>query len=65
VILDHTEVKKEHEGAGHGGSLVRHALAAAREEGKTVIPTCSFAKGYIERHPELAEFLAVRPDQAG
>ena len=25
---------------------------------KTVIPTCPFAAAYIDRHPELEEFLA-------
>jgi predicted GNAT family acetyltransferase len=55
VILAHTEVLDDFEGQGVGGHLVRHAVGAAREAGKSVIATCQFAAGYIERHPELAE----------
>ena len=58
VILAHTEVVDGHEGEGLGGALVRGALDAARATGKTVIPTCTFAAAYIDRHPELDEFLA-------
>jgi predicted GNAT family acetyltransferase len=57
VILAHTEVIDRHEGAGLGAVLVRGALDAARSAGKTVIPTCPFARSYIGRHPELDEFL--------
>jgi hypothetical protein len=58
IILAHTEVMDGHEGTGLGGILVRHALDAARADGKTVIATCPFASAYIDRHPELDEFLA-------
>jgi predicted GNAT family acetyltransferase len=57
VILAHTEVLDVYEGQGLGGRLVRHALDAARAEGKSVIATCPFAAAYIERHPELEEYL--------
>lgn len=57
IILAHTEVLDEHKGEGLGGVLVRHALNAARDRGKTVIATCPFAAAYIERHPELAGFV--------
>ena len=58
IIIAHTEVIKAHEGEGLGGVLVRSALEAARAAGKTVIATCPFAAAYIDRHPELDEFLA-------
>ncbi len=58
VIVAHTEVLPEHEGEGLGGVLVRGALEAARDAGKTVIPTCAFAAAYVDRHPELDEYLA-------
>ena len=58
TIIAHTEVTDGHEGQGLGGVLVRGALDAARSAGKTVIPTCPFANAYIDRHPELDEFLA-------
>ena len=58
VILAHTEVVDGHARQGLGGELVRRALDTARADGKTVIPTCPFAHAYIDRHPELDEFLA-------
>jgi predicted GNAT family acetyltransferase len=58
IILAHTEVSSAHEGKGLGGVLVRSTLEGARAAGKTVIATCPFAAAYIERHPELDEFLA-------
>ena len=57
VILAHTEVPDAYEGQGLGGLLVRHALDAARAAGKSVIATCPFAAAYIDRHPELQEYL--------
>jgi hypothetical protein len=58
IILAHTEVLEGHEGQGLGGALVKSGLELARSAGKTVIPTCPFAGAYIDRHPELDEFLA-------
>jgi predicted GNAT family acetyltransferase len=57
VILAHTEVLDAFEGQGLGGRLVRHALDAARSAGKSVIVTCPFAGAYVDRHPELKEYL--------
>jgi len=58
IVVAHTQVMGGHEGEGLGGVLVRHALEAARSAGKTVIATCPFALSYIDRHPELDEYLA-------
>jgi predicted GNAT family acetyltransferase len=58
TIIAHTEVRDGYEGQGLGGALVRRALQEARSGGKTVIATCPFALSYIDRHPELDEFLA-------
>ncbi len=57
TIIAHTEVVDGHEGRGLGGVLVRRALEEARSAGQTVIATCPFALSYIDRHPELDEFL--------
>ena len=58
IIVAHTEVAEGHEGEGLGGVLVKRGLEAARERGKTVIPTCPFAASYVEKHPELDEYVA-------
>jgi uncharacterized protein len=57
VIIAHTEVDDGHEGEGLGGLLVRAALDGIRDKGKTAIPTCPFAAAYIDRHPELDEYV--------
>ena len=57
TIIAHTEVMDGYEGQGLGGLLVRRALDEARCAGKTVIAICPFALAYIDRHPELDEFL--------
>ena len=57
IIIAHTEVMDGHQGEGLGGVLVRSGLEHARAAGKTVIAICPFALTYVDRHPELDEFL--------
>jgi predicted GNAT family acetyltransferase len=58
IDLTHTVVRDEFEGKGVGGTLVKHALDAARDRGLRVTPTCSFVADYIERHPAYADLVA-------
>jgi uncharacterized protein len=53
----HTEVDPAHEGAGLGSALARGALEAQRERGELVVPLCPFVRGYVDRHPELADVV--------
>jgi predicted GNAT family acetyltransferase len=50
--IQHTVVPQELEGQGVGGALVREALTYAKVEGLQVQATCSFARGWLERHPD-------------
>jgi predicted GNAT family acetyltransferase len=59
LILVHTEVPEQFEGQGVGSALVRHAVDRARAEGLTVAPWCPFARGWLRRHPEVAETVAI------
>lgn len=52
IDLVHTKVPPENEGAGHGTSLVRAAMAHARRTNQRIVPTCPFVKAYLEKHPE-------------
>jgi len=54
LALIHTEVPEELEGRGIGGRLVTAAVARAAREGLTIVPYCPFARGWLERHPEVA-----------
>jgi uncharacterized protein len=53
-ILVHTEVPDALSGHGVGGRLVRAALDRAVRDGLTVVPSCPFARHWLEQHPEEA-----------
>ena len=57
IMFTHTEVPVAHEGKGVGTALIRAGLAAARERGLKVIPTCPFFASYIKRHAEEQDLL--------
>lgn len=59
LVLVHTGVPDELEGRGIGGALVREAINAAREQQLTVVPNCDFARGWLERHPDVASEVTV------
>jgi predicted GNAT family acetyltransferase len=65
IIIAHTEVDDRYAGQGLGGVLVRHAIDKARSADRTVIATCPFARSYIDRHPELEEFLVPSARRGG
>lgn len=58
VVFPHTVVDPEFEGRGVGSAIVRRSLDEAREQGRTVVPACSFYASWIERHPEYADLTA-------
>lgn len=58
--LDHTVVDDQWEGRGFGSMLARAALDGAREEGRGVIPRCSFVAAYVKRHHDWDDIL--QPD---
>jgi uncharacterized protein len=58
VVFTHTEVDGDEEHSGLGSTLVRAALDDVRGKGETVVPRCSFVRGWIERHPEYRDLVA-------
>jgi hypothetical protein len=60
VVFTHTEVDMDKERSGLGSTLVRGALDDVRTKGGTVVPLCSFVRGWIERHPEYADLVAEK-----
>jgi uncharacterized protein len=54
LVLIHTDVPTELEGHGFGGRLVWAAVDRAAREGLTLVPLCPFARGWLERHPDVA-----------
>jgi predicted GNAT family acetyltransferase len=59
LVLIHTEVPEEQEGQGLGGDLVTAAVDRAAREGLTVVPLCPFARGWLERHPDVASRVTI------
>lgn len=57
IMFTHTEVPPAHEGQGIGTALIEAGLAAARERGLKVIPTCPFFASYMKRHAEVHDLL--------
>jgi uncharacterized protein len=59
MTLLHTGVPEELGGRGIGGALVEQAVAKARSEGLTIVPTCSYARSWIEKHQDAVEGVSV------
>lgn len=58
IEITHTRVPPAIGGRGIAAALVRTALEYADAEGLKVVPTCSYAASYIERHPQYQGLLA-------
>lgn len=61
LVLDHTEVPSELEGMGVAGALVTAAVDDAVRNGLTVVPRCPFARGWLDKHPDVAKQVAIEP----
>ena len=61
-ILDliHTLVPEELGGKGVGSKLVSGALQYCKDNNLLIIPSCSFVKSYIDKHPEWKELVAPK-----
>jgi uncharacterized protein len=57
--LVHTEVPEALGGRGIGGELVRAAVTRAAADGLTVVPSCPFARSWLEKHPDVAATVVV------
>jgi predicted GNAT family acetyltransferase len=60
LVLLHTEVPDELEGRGLGGALVTAAIQRAAQQRLTVVPECPLARGWLERHPEVAGTVTIK-----
>lgn len=57
MTITRTEVPAEVGGRGIASALVRAAMDAARAEGWKVVPACSYAAAWIQKHPEYLDLL--------
>ncbi len=58
MTIAHTGVPSAIGGRGVAADLVRAALEFARAEGLKVVPACSYAAAYIQRHPGYEDLVA-------
>jgi predicted GNAT family acetyltransferase len=58
MVFTHTMVPPELRGRGLAEKLVRAALDDARQQGRKVVPACSYVAKFIERHAEFQDLLA-------
>jgi len=58
LTILHTGVPPALEGRGIAGELTRAVLDHVRAHGLKVEPACSYARSYIDRHPENRDLLA-------
>jgi len=62
LVIEHTEVSRDHRGQGRAGQLVKAALDQAKGERRRVIVVCPYAKGWLLRHPEYADLDYTKDD---
>jgi predicted GNAT family acetyltransferase len=58
MVITHTEVPTALGGRGIAAKLTRALLAHASAAGLKVRPRCSYARVYMQRHPETLSLLA-------
>lgn len=58
MVIIHTVVPPAIGGRGIAGRLVRAAFEHARSQGWRVRTDCSYAAGWVRKHPEFADLLA-------
>jgi predicted GNAT family acetyltransferase len=52
-VFYHTEIDPDFGGRGLATILVKEALAAARDDGKRIVPVCSMVGTVLKKHPEF------------
>ena len=58
MIIDHTRVFEGFEGQGIARQLVMAAVDFARQNARTIIPVCSYARNVLTRTNEYKDILA-------
>ena len=61
LVLVHTGVPAQLGGRGIGGQLMRAAVDRAAAGGLVIVPSCPFARDWLERHPDQAARVTIDP----
>ena len=65
ISLVHTKVPPQLEGQGIAARLTETALNYARAHNLAVVPRCSYAAKFIERHPEYNDLVQRKQGAPG
>jgi len=57
MTITHTGVPDALSGRGLAAQITRHVLEFAQARHLQVVPLCSYAAAYIQRHPEYSNLL--------
>ncbi|QGF24896.1 GNAT family N-acetyltransferase [Raineyella fluvialis] len=57
MVIEHTETVRDFRGQGIARRLTRLAFDDARTRGMVVDPKCTFAKRFVDLHPEYTDVL--------
>ena len=58
MIIDHTRVFEGFEGQGIARQLVMASIDFARQNGRTIVPVCSYARNVLSRTNDYKDILA-------
>ena len=58
MYIDATFTPEEYRGRGLAAELTRAAIEYARENALKIVPNCSYAEDYFEKHQEYRDLLA-------
>ncbi len=58
IVLPHVEAPVGLRGSGAAGRLMEGLMSIVRERGLKVVPVCSYAAAWLERHPEFSDLRA-------
>ena len=58
MYIDATFTPNEYRGRGLAAELTKAAIEYAREKSLKIVPNCSYAKDYFEKHTEYRDILA-------
>jgi len=58
LVIPHVEAPIPLRGTGAAGRLMTGVLELVRAQGLKVVPSCPYARIFIQRHPEFQDLLA-------
>ena len=57
VVVPHVETVAQYRGQGYASRLMAGMIEILRRDGRTIVPHCSFAAGYLRDHPDDADVV--------